>query len=120
MNDIVDVNQPGIKEALTLWRVVTTETLQSGAHDLSARQLALLMTVYLDPDEKHTIRSLSSQLMVSKPAICRAVDYLGRMNLLKRVRDPKDRRNVFVERTPEGGKYLSEFAETIMHNLDKI
>src|SRR5690606_38973631 len=60
-------------EALDLWRRVTVSTVRSDAPDLTARQLAVLMTVRLQP-APHTVRGLAATLNVGKPAITRALD----------------------------------------------
>ena len=48
-------------EALDLWRRVTVTTVRSDAPDLTARQLAVLMTVRLQP-APHTVRGLAARL----------------------------------------------------------
>jgi len=81
--------------------------------DLTARQMALLLTVYtLSPP--HTVRGLASELKMSKPAVTRALDTLGRMDLLRRKRDDADKRSVLIQRTVKGSVYLSEFADSII------
>ena len=99
-------------EALSLWHDVVTETVRREGPDLSARQMAILLTIYLSPPP-HTVRGLSQKLDVTKPAITRALDTLGQMGLLKRKRDPEDRRNVLVQRTVAGSVFLTEFADLI-------
>lgn len=99
-------------EALALWHDVVTETVRREGPDLSARQMAILLTIYLSPPP-HTVRGLSQKLDVTKPAITRALDTLGQMGLLKRKRDPEDRRNVLVQRTVAGSVFLTEFADLI-------
>ena len=101
-------------EALDLWRRVTVQTVRSEAPDLTARQLAVLMTVRLQP-APHTVRGLAAALNVGKPAITRALDTLSRLNFVQRRRDPKDGRNVFVERTPKGDEFLDTLGEAILH-----
>ena len=101
-------------EALDLWRRVTVQTVRSEAPDLTARQMAVLMTVRLQP-APHTVRGLASTLNVGKPAITRALDTLSRLNFVQRRRDPKDGRNVFVERTPKGDEFLETLGATILH-----
>src|SRR3712207_2235437 len=59
--------------------------------DLSARQLGVFLTVYLT-DGPHTVRGLAAELNVSKPAITRALDRLGELDLARRKVDPMDRR----------------------------
>ncbi len=75
--------------------------------DLSARQLAVFLTCYLQ-EEGHTVRGLASELNVSKPAITRALDRLGELDLARRKVDPLDRRSVLVQRTLKGAAYLRE------------
>ena len=72
--------------ALALWRAVTLEGVRSDAPDLTQRQFAILLHVYLVPPP-HTVRGLAQTLKVTKPAITRALDTLGRLQLLKRRRD---------------------------------
>lgn len=101
-----------MREALNLWRDIVVRGLQNNAYDLSTRQTGILLTVYLSPPP-HTVKLLSGQLLISKPAICRALDALSRLGLVKRRRDERDNRIVHVQRTVKGSVYLSEFAEII-------
>ena len=100
-------------EALDLWRRVTVQTVRSEAPDLTARQMAVLMTVRLQP-APHTVRGLASTLNVGKPAITRALDTLSRLGFVQRRRDPKDGRNVFVEGTQKGDQLLDTLGEAIL------
>ncbi|HMM15530.1 MAG TPA: MarR family transcriptional regulator [Parvibaculum sp.] len=99
-------------QALALWQNVVLETVRRDGPDLSSRQLAILLTVYLTPPP-HTVRGLASSLNVSKPAITRALDTLGALDLLKRKRDEIDRRNVLVQRTVKGSVFLRDFADLV-------
>jgi DNA-binding MarR family transcriptional regulator len=63
-------------QALDLWRTVLVDTVRSAGPDLSARQLAIVLTVYLTPPP-HTVRGLAALLRISKPAVTRALDRLG-------------------------------------------
>ena len=101
-----------MREALTLWRDIVVRGLQNNAYDLSTRQTGILLTVYLSPPP-HSIKHLSDSLLISKPAVCRAVDTLVRLGLVRRKRDEKDSRIVHIQRTVKGSVYLSEFAEII-------
>jgi DNA-binding MarR family transcriptional regulator len=80
--------------------------------DLSARQLGVFLTCYLD-DGAHTVRGLAGQLNVSKPAITRALDRLSDLDLARRKVDPSDRRSVLVQRTTKGLAFLREI-RTVM------
>ncbi|MCE2926771.1 MAG: MarR family transcriptional regulator [Rickettsiales bacterium] len=99
--------------ALSFWHGVTATALKKMPIDLSARQQAVLLNVYL-VQGPHSVKSLSDELAISKPAICRAIDALEGAKLVKRQRDKSDKRNVYVQRTVKGSVYLSEFADIIM------
>ena len=62
----------------------------------------------------HTIRSLAETLTISKPAICRAIDTLSALDLIRRKKDEQDRRNVFSQRTINGSVFLRDFADLIV------
>ena len=81
-------------------------SVRSDQPDLSARQLTVLLKVYLEPGTEHTVRGLAEALNVSKPAITRALDRLEDADFAKRETDAKDRRSVIVRRTPKGSTYL--------------
>lgn len=99
-------------EALRLWHAVHLHLALDDEPDLSVRQAAILLTVYLEAPP-HTVRGLASHLRVSKPVITRALDTLGRHDLLTRRRDERDRRNVLVQRTVTGALYLERLGDTI-------
>ena len=75
--------------------------------DLSSRQLGVFLTCYLQ-DSAHTVRGLAAELNVSKPAITRALDRLGELDLARRKVDPADRRSVLVQRTLKGQSFLRD------------
>jgi DNA-binding MarR family transcriptional regulator len=99
-------------QALDLWRTVLVATVRSAGPDLSARQLAIVLTVYLTPPP-HTVRGLAALLRISKPAVTRALDRLGMLGLARRRRDDTDRRSVLVQRTVKGSVFLSDFADAV-------
>ena len=99
-------------EALDLWRRVTVESVRGAGPDLSARQMAVLFTVYLTPPP-HTVRGLSRDFRVAKPAITRAIDRLEGYGLLRRKTDDTDRRSILLQRTVAGSVFLSDFADLI-------
>ena len=102
------------QNALKLWQRVITRSLRELPYDLSQRQIGVLLTVYMTPPP-HTIRSLSELLNISKPAICRAVDALAALDLMRRKKDEDDRRNIFLQRTINGSVFLRDFADIIVH-----
>lgn len=100
-------------QALRLWQQVLLEEVRDDAPDLTARQMAILLTIYLDPPP-HTIRGLAARLGVTKPVITRALDTMGALKLVSRHRDETDRRNVLVKRTVEGALYVERLGDVIM------
>ncbi|MFT3976375.1 MAG: MarR family transcriptional regulator [Sphingomonas bacterium] len=86
--------------------------VRSGEPDLTNRQMALLMYVYLNPGP-HTVRGLARNLNVSKPVVTRALNRLGALGYLRRQRDDSDKRNIFVAQTSEGADFLEEFGQLI-------
>lgn len=102
----------GRGDALRLWYDVTMDSVRDDAPDLTARQQAVMMTVYLI-SAPHTVRSLAAHLNVTKAVITRALDTLGRYGFIDRARDPGDKRSVLVIRTGRGSSYLTRFADTI-------
>jgi DNA-binding MarR family transcriptional regulator len=74
--------------------------------------MALMLLVYLTPGP-HTVRGLAERLGVSKPVITRALNTLGALGYLRRVRDESDRRNVFVAKTGNGQDFLEGFERNL-------
>jgi len=100
-------------QALRLWQQVMLTEVHAAAPDLTLRQSAILLTIYLDPPP-HTVRGLAARLGVSKPVITRALDTMGALKLVSRHRDELDRRNVLVRRTVEGALYVERFGDAII------
>ena len=107
-------SEPVADQALKSWMQALISYVRSGQPDLTNRQMALMLIVYLTPGP-HTVRGLAGTLGVSKPVITRALNTLGSLGYLRRVRDEADRRNVFVARTGTGQEFLERFER----NLDK-
>lgn len=100
-------------EALGLWHKVTLQQVQQDKRDLTLRQMAILLQIYLVPPP-HTVRGLAATLGVTKPVITRALDTMGEMGLVDRVRDERDRRSVVVKRTVGGALFLEKFGDLII------
>jgi DNA-binding MarR family transcriptional regulator len=98
--------------SLSGWMRALVGYVRSGEPDLTNRQMALLMIVYLTPGP-HTVRGLAKVLGVSKPVVTRALNTLGALSYLRRERDQDDRRNVFVVRTQVGADFLEGFKRNI-------
>ncbi len=97
---------------LSSWMNALVDYVRSGEPDLTNRQMALLLVVYLRPGP-HTVRGLARILNVSKPVVTRALNRLGALGYLRRQRDDSDKRNIFVARTTEGADFLEDFGQFI-------
>jgi len=100
-------NNAASDHLIGMLRDTIVATVRRDGPDLSARQLGVFLTCYLE-DGAHTVRGLAATLNVSKPAITRALDRLGELDLARRKVDPMDRRSVLVQRTLKGAAYLRE------------
>jgi DNA-binding MarR family transcriptional regulator len=109
----------GPRQALRLWHDALTESVRRDAPDLSARQMAIMLRVYME-DGPHTVRGLAAALNISKPAVTRALDRLSDLGYARRQKDPRDRRSVQVQRTVRGSVFLSEFAELVALSVRNI
>jgi len=105
-------NKSTAQAALGLWKQALSELVCRQGPDLSSRQMAIMLIVYLE-EAPHTVRGLAAALKISKPAVTRALDTLGKMDLLRRKPDDSDRRSIHVVRTVKGSVYLSEIADVV-------
>lgn len=99
-------------ESLSLWSKILLHSMKEAKLDLSTRQMAILLSVYLDK-QVHSVKSLSETLGISKAAVCRALDVLCKEGLVKRKREEEDKRQVSLTKTIKGMCYLSEIAEIV-------
>lgn len=98
---------PSSDQLVGVLRDTVVALVRRDGPDLSARQLGVFLTCYLQ-DNAHTVRGLAAELNVSKPAITRALDRLGELDLARRKVDPMDRRSVLVQRTLKGTAFLRD------------
>ena len=98
--------------SLTTWMSTLIAYVRSGQPDLTNRQMAIMLIVYETPGP-HTVRGLAGVLGVSKPVITRALNTLGSLGYLRRVRDETDRRNVFIAKTSTGQDFLEGFQRNL-------
>ncbi len=99
-------------DSIIIWRDVMVDAVRGESPDLSMRQWAILLTIYLQAGP-HTVRALSRELSVPKPAISRALDALSILGFVRRVRDPNDRRIVLVQKTAEGAIFVDKFSDLV-------
>ncbi|MDQ0512435.1 MarR family transcriptional regulator [Ancylobacter amanitiformis] len=100
-------------QALRLLHELSLAQVRDDAPDLSPRQLAILLSVYLETPP-HTVRGLAARLGVTKPVVTRALDTMGALHLVSRRRDEADRRNVIIQRTVEGALYLEKLGDQVV------
>ena len=106
-------------QSLRLWQQVSLAEVRAASPDLSMRQVAILLTVYLNPPP-HTVRGLAAQLGVTKPVITRALDTMGALKLVTRHRDERDKRNVLIRRTVEGALFVERFGDVIIDKAQEL
>lgn len=106
-----------VDQSLALWYQVTVRMLHIAGPDLSSRQIAVLLRVYMT-DGPHTVRGLATALRISKPAITRALDRLCAEGLLRRKTDDKDRRSVLIQKTDKGSTFLRDFSGIIRETAE--
>jgi DNA-binding MarR family transcriptional regulator len=111
----IDINST---QALSLWQGALRESVRRDGPDLSARQMAVLMTIYIGAPP-HTVRGLADSLNIAKPAVTRAVDRLSELGLVRRKPDDQDRRSVLLQRTVKGSVYLTEFADIVVKSAEE-
>lgn len=104
-------------DALEIWCDVTSDIVSGDWPDLTLRQQAILMHVYLKP-QPHTVRGLAQALNITKPAVTRAIDTLSALDLVRRKKDPSDLRNVLLQRTVKGSVFLSEFSDLFIRQAE--
>src|ERR1700693_129551 len=96
-----------VEQRVDVLRQTIIALVRRDGPDLSARQLGVFLTSYLE-DEAQTVRGLAAKLNVSKPAITRALDRLSEFDLVRRKTDPLDRGRVLVQRTASGATFLRD------------
>jgi DNA-binding MarR family transcriptional regulator len=106
-------------QALKLWHDVTFDQVRDGAQDLTVRQTAILLTIYMDAPP-HTVRGLAKKLGVTKPVITRALDTMGKIDLVTRRRDDNDRRNVVIGRTVAGALFVEKLGDMVIARCKEL
>ena len=106
-------DRTAVEPLLHVFMATMVSSVAGNAPDLTARQLAIFLKIYLEPGTEQTVRGLAAALNVSKPAITRALDRLEAFNLPRREADRNDRRSVIARRTTTGSAYLRTLADYI-------
>jgi DNA-binding MarR family transcriptional regulator len=75
--------------------------VRANGPDLTCRQLSVLM-VCVTLEEPQTVKELTAQLNIGKPAVTRAIDRLSALGFARRKPNSADRRSVFVVASVKG------------------
>jgi DNA-binding MarR family transcriptional regulator len=100
------------QNALFLWFAAIADSVRRKRADLSARQMAILLSIYMEAPP-HTVRGMAAALGISKPAVTRALDTLAKHGFVRRAPDPADGRSILAQRTVKGSVFLSEFGDIV-------
>jgi DNA-binding MarR family transcriptional regulator len=95
-------------------RDIVVAMLTDDSPDLTWRQTGVLLLTYHTPTPI-SVREISAELKISKPAVTRSIDRLETLNLIVRVTPPAviDQRLVHLDLT-ESGRALVEFLEGLL------
>ena len=96
-----------VEQRVEVLRQTVVALVRREGPDLSARQLGVFLTCYLE-EEAQTVRGLAAKLHVSKPAITRALIVWPSSIWCAGRADPLDRRSVLVQRTATGMAFLRD------------
>jgi DNA-binding MarR family transcriptional regulator len=110
--EYIQMATESVEQRVDVLRQTIIALVRRDGPDLSARQLGVYLTSYLE-DEAQTVRGLAAKLNVSKPAITRALDRLSEFDLVRRKTDPLDRRSVLVQRTVAGTAFLRDLKKIL-------
>ena len=80
----------------------------------------MLLVCYLDEDNTNTVRGLSAQLNIAKPAITRAIDRLEQEQLAVRKQEPGDRRSILVGQTAQGAASMKNLRRVMEEARSRV
>jgi DNA-binding MarR family transcriptional regulator len=112
---VANQRDPTLRVLDELGRVVRHLTRISGGPDegpamTATQRLALFELV---EDGPMRLNDLASRLGISAPTASRAVDALAEAGLVERLTDPRDRRALHIELTPEGRERVERRRERV-------
>ena len=110
---------PGLKLLHEVALGLVQRTKAQDVPDFTLRQLSILLTVYLE-HPPHTVRGLAKKLGVTKPVITRALDSMGKQEIIARRRDEADRRNVIIQRTVKGALFVESLGDLVSEKAREI
>jgi len=105
-------------KSLEMMRQVSVGSVHETMGDLTARQFALLLSIFLRPGP-HAVRDLAKELDLPKPAVTRALDVLERCQFVLRKKDQRDKRDVSVHRTVKGAVFLYDYGQSVANYTEE-
>jgi DNA-binding MarR family transcriptional regulator len=111
--------------ALAEWRHALRRFLSASeaitrAHGVSPTQYQLLLFVRGSPGRAPAIEDLAERLQVRHQSAVGLVDRCVKAGLVRRRRDPRNRRRVLVETTRRGGDLLQRLAAEHYATIEKL
>jgi DNA-binding MarR family transcriptional regulator len=116
-------------------RILLNRDLQAAA-GLTLAENLVLCQVAMAPEGRLRMAGIASALTIAKSAVTKTVDRLEERGLLRRERDPADRRTVYAALTPAGEKafavaqpaylasverhFASYLSDTAMHQFRQL
>jgi DNA-binding MarR family transcriptional regulator len=92
---------------IVVFRGTLLSLVRRDGRDLTARQLAAFLAVYMD-EKTYTVSGLAELLCISRPGVTRIMDRLIQYDLIAREEAREDRRRVLVCRTASGAIFFAE------------
>ena len=86
----------------------------------AARKTPPYGAIALRKDIIDDLDKLAKKLGVTKPVITRALDAMGKQEIIARRRDEADRRNVIIQRTVKGALYVESLGDLIVEKAAHI
>ncbi|MFS2318497.1 MarR family transcriptional regulator [Maricaulis sp. D1M11] len=104
--------------SLEMMHRVSSDTVKGEQPDLTGRQFALLLAIFMRPGP-HAVRDLARDLDMPKPAISRALTVLENHGFVRRKKDRRDKRDISVHRTVKGAVFLYDYGENVAHRAEE-
>jgi DNA-binding MarR family transcriptional regulator len=98
--------RPAAEPLLHILMRTMVSSVAGNGPDLTARQLAVFLKIYLEPGAEQTVRGLAAALNIPKPTVTRVLDRLEELVFARRETDKNNRRSVIARRTTTGAAYL--------------
>jgi DNA-binding MarR family transcriptional regulator/DNA-binding XRE family transcriptional regulator len=96
---------------LRIFKDAMIAMVRAPGDDLTARQLTLLLKIYMEPRSDTTLLVIADELNMSASGVAVNLHRLEMLQLIVRKKDSSGRRTVSVEATPSGMAYLQALSD---------